>query len=102
MLDFVNDVGEYWSKHADARVLVGVAQYWPLPYYFRSSGPLSALGGGGIGYQKTDDPLPQQSSHEIILVDKTSTWNPPGWIKKYYRLSDVQEAFGYFRIGGRA
>lgn len=89
MLDLVRDMEHYREKHPDARVLVGVQGYWPLPYYLRDWE-------GNTGYLTTRDPESQAGSYQILILDKDVSWKNPKWAGKYYRLSDVQESRVYF------
>lgn len=90
MLEMLDDVESYWQHSPDASVLIGVNSYWPLPYYFRGRE-------NKLGYLKTKEPQKYAKEYQVIIVDKTVHYEAPGWQKKYYRLSDVQEANVYFR-----
>lgn len=90
MVELVSDIDNYSKTHANSRVLVGVNQYWPLPFYLK--------GRKSVGYIKTDKPQDYVNTYDILIVDKSVIWNQPNWSHKYYRLSDVQESQTYFRI----
>ena len=89
-MDLVAKIKRYWQKDPKAKVLIGVNAYWPLPYYLREKSKQ-------LGYLKTKDVDAYKDEYKIIIVDKTVHWKNPGWEKKYYRLSDVQESNTYFK-----
>ena len=90
MLELIADVKQMWGTRSEAKVLIAVPQYWPLPYYLRAHP-------GWVGYYIPND-LPVQSlKHEIVVVEPSVEFDPLVWDKKYLRLSDVQEANVYFR-----
>lgn len=90
MLELVSDIDAYWQKNPAARVLVGVDGYWPLPFYLRSK-PAQ------LAYLKTTKPEDYAKEYQIIISEKEATWDPPDWSKKYYRLSEVEETYTYFK-----
>ena len=89
-LEFLDDIKAYWQKEPKARLLVGVNAYWPIPFYLKEKASL-------LGYLKTDDVEKYKDEYQVLVVNYTVNWNKPGWEKKYYRLSDVQEANVYFK-----
>lgn len=89
MLELVRDIEAYRQAHPRARVLVGVQGYWPLPYYLRDVAT--------VGYEHTTEPGKRADDYDILILDSTVTWHDPAWLRKYYRLSDVQESNTYFR-----
>lgn len=91
MLDMTNDIDSYREKHPDARVLIGVRSYWPLPYYMRHMKDK-------IAYQVVTTPGRYAKDYQVMIVDSRTSWNSEGWTRKYYRLSDVQEAYVYFKL----
>lgn len=95
MLEMIGDIEAYWKdKNPKASVLIGVNSYWPLPYYFRARK-------SGLGYLKTTEPEKYAKEYQVIIVDYTVHWDNKDWEKKYYRLSDVQEANVYYlRVDG--
>lgn len=90
MLEVVKDIDAYWNKNPNARVLIGVDGYWPLPFYLRSR-PRQ------LGYQQTSNPENYKNEYQIIIAEKDSTWAPADWSRKYYRLSEVEETYTYFK-----
>ena len=96
MLDLAHDTAHYLRSHPRAKVLVGVASYWPLPFYYRAIA-------SQLGYMETKDPAAYAAQYDILIIDSRTPWNPPAsqWKKKYYRLSEVQEAYAYFFVGER-
>ena len=90
MLTLVQDIKDYWQKKPTGSVLVGTSGYWPLPYYLREK-PSQA------GYFVPQDPGQYLEQYDIIMVDTSVNWHGPGWPRKFYRLSDVTEAFVYFK-----
>jgi hypothetical protein len=89
MRDLVRDLYHYRKLHPQAKVLVGVGGYWPLPYYLRDWR-------GTLGYLTTKDPQAHAPNYQVMILDRDVRWNLPGWAKKYYRLSDVQESHTFF------
>ena len=90
MRDLMRDLDHYRDRHPDAKVLVAVGGYWPLPYYLRDWR-------GALGYLKTNDASKHAANYQVLIMDRNVNWNAPGWEKKYYRLSDVQESHTYFK-----
>jgi uncharacterized protein (TIGR03663 family) len=90
MLELVADIDKFRVDHPDARVLVGVKQYWPLPYYLRNFK-------NRLGYLVTEDPEKLKNQYQILILDSKVGWAHPDWAKKYYRISDVQETHTYFK-----
>jgi len=91
MLRLVSDIKKYQQNHPNAKILVGVNSYWPLPFYLRDYASL-------VAYQTSTNPQAQSGKFDILIVDASYTTDIPGWIKKYYRLSGVQESNTYFLI----
>lgn len=82
---------EYWDRKPDAKVLVGVEGYFPLPYYFRNRVNKCA-------YTKTTDIPKSAQEFDVMILDYyKDRWEHPDWVRKYYRLSDYAEAYVYFR-----
>jgi 4-amino-4-deoxy-L-arabinose transferase-like glycosyltransferase len=94
MTNCVADIENYWKTHPDARVLIGVGGYWPLPYYFRNYA-------NRLEYQVPKEPDKEiEAMHEkygVMILDNKTNWKKDGWTWKYYRLSDVQEAHVYYK-----
>lgn len=90
MLQLVSDIENYLKHNPDARILVGVKQYWPLPYYLRNYR-------GQLGYLHTNNPNQYSNEYQVMILDNTVDWDNPTWGKNYYRLSDAQESHTYFR-----
>lgn len=91
MLELVNEIKEYEKAHGQARILIGVAQYWPLPYYLREEA-------NHVAYLRSDEVRENANRYDIMVVTNTVKWSDPKWRMKYWRLSDVQETNTYFRI----
>ena len=94
MLDLASDIKQYLLKHPQAKILIGVPQYWPLPYYLRDLKDR-------VGYLTVKDPKDYKDSNDILIVDAAMRQELPGFSWKYYRLSDVQESRTFFRRGER-
>lgn len=90
MLELVRDIDAYIATHPDARVLIGVDGYFPLPYYLRKHHT-------HLAYLKTKDPAAWKDKYEVMIVEQTVNWSDPGFTKKYYRLSDYGESNTYFK-----
>ncbi len=90
MLRLVDDIKHYRDNIPTAKVLIGVNTYWPLPYYVRDFEKY-------VAYQKDPKPEALSSTYDIMILDNKETWTAPGWVRKYYRLSGVQESYTYFR-----
>lgn len=91
MLRLVSDIRKYQQTHLNSKILVGVNSYWPLPFYLKDYASL-------VAYQNIQGPQVYANTTDIIIADSTSTSQMPGWVRKYYRLSGVQESHTYFRI----
>jgi uncharacterized protein (TIGR03663 family) len=90
-LDLVADVFAYWKKKPDAKVLIGINGYFPLPYYFRNQPQLCA-------YTTVDDIDKAAHEYDIMVLDYyKDNWSNPDWSQRYYRLSDYAESYTYFR-----
>lgn len=90
MLSLVEDVRQYWRVNPEAKVLIGVKTYWPLPFYFQDRE-------ANTGYMLADDVDRFSGEYDVIIADAKTNWRNPDWSSKYYRLSDVQESVTYFR-----
>jgi len=91
MIRMVDDIIQYRKHFPSARVLIGVNTYWPLPYYVRNFESF-------VAYQKDAKAQSQFNQFGVMILDKTENWQDKSWTRKYYRLSDVQESFVYFRV----
>lgn len=91
MLRLVSDIKKYQQSHPSSKILVGVNSYWPLPFYLKDYASL-------VAYQGDSSPLGLSDRFDILIVDSKHTQELPGWIRKYYRLSGVQESNTYFKI----
>lgn len=89
-LTLVQDLFEYWKSHPDAKVLIGVNGYFPLPYYLRRNA-------GNLAYLKTTEPKAWKEQYDVIIVDQTVQFPDPEWEKRYYRLSDYAETNTYYK-----
>ena len=91
MLDLVRDLEDYWAKHPDGHVLVGVNSYWPLPYYTRKHK-------GKLAYFVPTEELEKHKPRfSVIIAERSAEWTDPAWRLKSYRLSGVEEANVYFK-----
>lgn len=92
MMDFVNELKVYERNLGrEPRVTIAADAYWPLPYYFR--------GRTQVGYQEINNPDELAAQQDILVIDHRKVWDaPPGWVSKYYRLSDVSECHAYFKV----
>lgn len=90
MLDLVDDIKRYRQDNPHAKVLVAVTGYWPLPFYLKDYADDCA-------YLKTENLGAYRDGYSILIADHTLQWSDAEFQKKYYRLSDVQESFVYFR-----
>lgn len=92
-LELVGDIEEHWNLHPDAKVLIGVNAYWPLPYYLREK--KSQLGYINTGPLDSIDGYKQE--YDIIIAERERVVDWQGWERRYYRLSDVEESQTYYR-----
>jgi len=91
MLKLVDDVREYWKQKPDAKVLIGIEGYFPLPYYFRHESALCA-------YQPPASIDKAAEEYDIMILDAYKhKWSNPNFDQHYYRLSDYNESLTYFK-----
>ncbi|RMG45210.1 MAG: TIGR03663 family protein [Candidatus Dadabacteria bacterium] len=90
MLTLVKRIDDYRVKNPAARILVGVKQYWPLPFYLRGRSR-------NVAYAASDDFKSNRNMYEILIMDKKVVVDDPEFERIYLRLSDVQEAQVYFK-----
>jgi uncharacterized protein (TIGR03663 family) len=95
LLDFVRDVQAFYArdnhKDDDRVLLAAVPQYWPLPFYLRPPEY-------NVHYQTTiPSQMSELSKFDIMLLPPEHPRDYPGYVHRYYRLSDVQESEVYFR-----
>ncbi len=91
MVEVVAKVEEYWRKKPDARVLVGVEGYFPLPYYFRSKPNQCA-------YFVPTNIEEEAKKYDIMILDfYKHKWTSAEWDQHYFRLSDYAESYTYFK-----
>ena len=84
-------VNEYIDRKPDAKVLIGVEGYFPLPYYLRNRAR-------NLAYLKTDKPEDYAKDYDIMIMNFHKTrWTDPAWVWKYNRLSDYAEASTFYR-----
>lgn len=91
MLRFLGDLEDYKKKFGHTRLLIGTDHYWPLPYYLRDHKE-------GVAYAHSKDPDQDSQRYDVMLIDHTIKWSNPDWQSRYYRITDAQEAYAYFRI----
>jgi len=90
MLHLLKDVSQYAKQeNRPLRLQVAVPQYWPLPYYLRKFK-------GSVAYD-TKLNTRENTLRNDILIAPTKGGERQGYISKYYRLSDVQEAKVYYK-----
>ena len=89
MVQLVKDLAAYRDTHPNAKILVGVQGYWPLPYYLR--------GFTNIGYEHVKTPETRKGEYDVMILDSGLQLRDPNWLWKYYRLSDVQESHTFFK-----
>ncbi|MCB0337857.1 MAG: hypothetical protein KDD62_16180, partial [Bdellovibrionales bacterium] len=90
MLALTKDIEHYKEKSMSSRILVGVSGYWPLPFYLRGYKEF-------LGYVNTTDFDRYAKEYDILILDKSVRIEREGWARKYYRLTDAQESYTYFR-----
>ena len=91
MVELVRKVEEYWKRKPDAKVLIGVEGYFPLPYYFRHRSSQCA-------YSIPPNIDEAAKNYDIMILDfYKHKWSSPEWDQQYYRLSDYAESYTYFR-----
>jgi uncharacterized protein (TIGR03663 family) len=90
LLRMMSDIKDYRKRYPNARILVGVNSYWPLPFYFRDFG-------NGIAYQGDSRFEDFKDNYDIMILDSKENSAAAGWISKYNRLSAVQETNTYYR-----
>lgn len=91
MLRLLDDIAVLAKQKPNLNILVGIKQYWPLPYYLRRYEP-------NVGYKDISNPNTISDRYDVLILDKNVLWNKSGWRDKYYRLSDVQESRTYFKL----
>jgi uncharacterized protein (TIGR03663 family) len=91
MGELVKEINEYWQVHPDARLLIGVPQYWPLPYYLRANSKK-------VAYLKTSSFKKHSNKYDILILPKIPLTSHEGWLKRELRLSDVQETHTFFKL----
>ena len=89
-------VKDYWEKHPQARVLVGVEGYFPLPYYLREKQ-------NQVAYMPPKNMEEHAKEFDILILDyykspwSSREWTDPNWQRSYYRLSDYTEAYVFVK-----
>lgn len=93
MVDLIHDIERYSEKSRifNPKILVAVRQYWPLPFYAHNRGWTNISYSGHRKYTAED-----RTRYDIIILTPPESPTIAGSIKKYYRLSEVQEANVYF------
>lgn len=91
MRELVSDIEHYMSVSPRSRLLIGVSQYWPLPYYLRRYA-------SNLAYLNTSEVERYSHEYDILIVDQSVNWQSPNWVRKYYRISEVQESYTYYRV----
>ncbi len=91
ILDLLIDIEDYAKTNPEPRILVGAGQYWPLPYYLRARA-------SSLSYKHLEalDETYFKGNNDILILNSTINVDRPGWLKKYYRTSDVQEVYVYY------
>ena len=96
MRDFIADLERYWTKIPEARVLIGVNAYWPLPYYLHAHKKQ-------LAYLATTDLSAWSATYDVLVAERTVIWFDTAYVMKEYRFSDVEEArVFYLRPEARA
>ncbi len=90
MLDLVRDIDAYLRRVPSAKILVGVDGYWPLPFYLRKVP-------SQVAYLANPNIDEHAATYNILILEKDTKWSNPDWGRKYYRLSDVEETYTYFK-----
>jgi len=90
MLELVEDIRRYLVHTPNAKILIGVDGYWPLPYYLRHVTTRAA-------YLHLERPEDYAGEYDIIVAEHTTTWESPDFERKYYRLTGASETHTYFR-----
>ncbi len=90
-LSVVNDLQAYLEKKPNAKILVGIEGYFPIPYYLRHFQKR-------IAYTTNFNLEDALSRYDVLVLDYyRHNLLRPEFDKKYYRLSDYKESFTYFR-----
>lgn len=111
MLDLREALNKYEKSQPIKRILVGVEQYWPMPYYLKpwaDRGLVEYMNitddylHGGRGGTKDPNQVWSElrGKYSVLIVNRDKVWEDPVWARVYYRLSDVQESQTYFLRGG--
>ena len=90
MIELVDDIEKYFANKEGGRVLIGTGHYWPLPYYLKDRKYK-------VDYQNTEDPSKISDKYDVVVINNTINWDYKPRSRRYYRLSDVQESYAYFR-----
>lgn len=89
MRDFIADLQRYWSKVPNARVLIGVNAYWPIPYYLNDNRKQ-------LAYLSTTDLSAWSAAYDVLVAERSVIWFDTAYVMKEYRFSDVEEARVFF------
>ena len=90
MLEMVDVISSYKSRHPDAKILIAVSGYWPLPFYLRRYDPDSS-------YLVTTDLASQVKENSIIVGDGDTSWRDSNYTDQFFKLSDFQTARLFLR-----
>ena len=90
MREFIDELERYFRVAPDAKVLIAVNAYWPLPYYLRAHRTQ-------LAYLQTDDLSLWSASYDVLVAERPVVWFDTAYVMKEYRFSDVEEARVFFR-----
>lgn len=89
MVHVVEDIIKFFQENPDMRVLIGARTHWPMPYYLRDHYTKVSYG----RYRENDV---DGDTYGIMVLNREEEWESPHWIRKYTRLSGVQESQVYY------
>ena len=89
-LELAKDLTNYCNQQFNTKVLMGSGSYWPLPYYLRNSSCKR-------NYLHIKDENYEVKDYKVLVLDRHIKLNHKNFQSKYYRLSDNQEVYVWYR-----
>lgn len=88
-LELTKEIVATIQQKPNTHVLLGLNNSWPFPYYLRN---ISAQVVYDPNYAVLDRCQELAQKFSVIILDQSKTFECPNWSKKYFRVSDHQEA----------
>lgn len=90
-IEVTTRISKVWEVKPQAKVLIALEGYFPLPYYLRRFASNTV-------YSKVTDFTQASKEYDVMILDYyKQRFSSPDWEKNYYRLSDFAEANLYIR-----